>query len=203
VLKLDAHVEAAKLERIRNDAGEGIRLHVWKDLLPEPGHLQKGFSWPDPRDPESMVIFHDTNQGDAALYFPNAFGLRVSSKATETEKALVDELNKQLGPIEAARAVALVDDTGGRADAVVARISEEFSSFEVNVRPLGAGGALPGAIRPGHLSLRPLVFEADGIVLKVPTGRMGSIETSVDGNDYVTTIRTSSPLIARNADHNN
>lgn len=193
LLKLDARVEAAKL--VEAQGTSGIRLEVFKDLLPAPGELQKGFSWPDPRQPQSSLIFHDTNQGDAALYFPNAFGLSVSSKAVETEKALLDELVKQLGTARAAQAVAMVDETGGRADAVVLTIKEHFDDFEATARPLGANGAMPGIVRPGHLGLRPLIFRADGIELRVPASRMGSIESAADGDGYITTIRTSTPLL--------
>jgi hypothetical protein len=144
-LKLDARIEAARLKRVQASSG-GIRLEVFKDLLPAPGDLQKGFSWPDPRHPASSLIFHDTNQGDAALYFPNAFSLRVSSKAAETEKVMVAELVKQYGPKRAGEVVATIDSEGGRADAVIARIPDSYGAFDPASRALGGGGALPGVI---------------------------------------------------------
>lgn len=192
-LKLDAKIEAAQLEQAK--AQGGIRLRVFKDLLPHPGDLQKGFSWPDPRDPSSHLVFHDTNRGDAAMYFPNAFGLQVSSKATETERALVDELYAQLGSTNARRAVASVDAAGGRADAVVATIREEFPEFQPVTRPLGAGGALPGVIRPHQLGVRPVVLKADGIEVRVPAHMLDAITSEPEGDGWVTIIRTSQPLI--------
>jgi hypothetical protein len=126
-LKLDARIEAAHLKRAR--AGHGVRLEVFKDLLPAPGEMQKGFSWPDPRQPASELILHDTNRGDAALYFGNAFALNISSKALETENTLADELVKQLGPTRARQAASLVNEEGGRADGVVAKIKEIYREF--------------------------------------------------------------------------
>ena len=59
LLKLDAEIEAAQLQQ----AQDGIRLHVFRDLLPRPGELQKGLSWPDPRYPESTIVIKDRNPG--------------------------------------------------------------------------------------------------------------------------------------------
>ena len=143
-LKLDARIEAAHLKKAQ--AGRGVRLEVFKDLLPAPGEMQKGFSWPDPRHPASDLILHDTNRGDAALYFGNAFSLNISSKALETENALTDELVRQLGPARAREAAALVNDDGGRADRVVAKIRESYPEFTPTERALGGAGALAGLV---------------------------------------------------------
>lgn len=191
-LKLDARIEAAHLKKAQT--GQGVRLEVFKDLLPAPGDMQKGFSWPDPRQPASELILHDTNRGDAAVYFGNAFQLNISSKALETETALADELVGQLGPARARQAVALVNETGGRGDEVVAKIQETYPDFTPTVRPLGAGGALAGLVRPGHLDVKKKRFESDGIELRVPLGRLDAVSTRPEGDDFVTTIRTSTPL---------
>jgi hypothetical protein len=190
-LKLDAKIEAAHLEKAKQG---GIRLHVFKDLLPAPGDMQKGLSWPDPRSPGSELILHDTNSGEAALYFGNAFQLSISSRAIETEKTMVKELVKQLGPTRATEVVALVDEKGGRADEIVAVVREQYETFESTSRPLGGGGGLPGVIRPHKLSSQKLIFTADGIELRVPVGRLGAVSTRQDGDKFVTSIRTSTPL---------
>lgn len=190
-LKLDAKIEAAHLEKAKQG---GITLHVFKDLLPAPGDMQKGLSWPDPRSPASELILHDTNSGEAALYFGNAFLLSISSRAIETEKTMVKELVKQLGPARAAEVVALVDEKGGRADEIVAVVKEQYATFEPTLRPLGGGGGLPGVIRPHQLSSQKLIFTADGIELRVPISRLGAVVTRSDGDKFVTTIRTSTPL---------
>jgi hypothetical protein len=191
-LKLDARTEAAKL--VQNTAQKGIRLEVYKDLLPAPGEMQKGFSWPDPRGAESDVIFFDKNTGEAAKYFPNAFLLSVSPSAAETEKYLVRELVHSLGPADAQRAVALVDQQGGRADSVVSSISEVYDRFQPEGRPVGGDGSTPGRVRPNQLGMHSLEYKADGIVLRVPVNRLNAIQGSVEGNEYVTIIRTSVPL---------
>jgi hypothetical protein len=190
-LKLDAKIEAAHLEQAEKG---GIRLHVFRDLLPAPGDMQKGVSWPDPREPKSELILHDTNSGEAARYFGNAFSLTISSKAIETERTLVTELVKQLGPARAVEAVALVDEQGGRADAVAATLQATYADFDATARPLGGGGGLAGEIRPHQLGSHKLSFSADGIELRVPVGRMGAVSTHVDGDRFVTTVRTSTPL---------
>jgi hypothetical protein len=190
-LKLDAKIEAAHLEQAQQG---GIQLRVFKDLLPAPGDMQKGVSWPDPRDPTSELILHDTNSGEAALYFGNAFSLSISSKAIETEKALVTQLVKQLGPARASEAVALVDEQGGRADTVVAAVQQRYTEFEPKTRPLGGGGGLAGEIRPHHLGSQKLSFNADGIELKVPVSRIAAVRTRREGDRFVTSIQTSTPL---------
>jgi hypothetical protein len=196
-LKLDARIEAARLKKAQ--AGQGVRLEVFKDLLPAPGDMQKGFSWPDPRQPESELILHDTNRGEAARYFGNAFQLNISSKALETETTLADELVEQLGPARARQAVALVNQAGGRGDEVVAKIKATYPDFTPSARPLGGGGALAGLIRPGHLDTKKKRFESDGIELRVPLGRLDAVNTRPDGDEFVTTIRTSTPLTPVNS----
>jgi len=78
LLKLDAEIEAAQLKQTE----QGIRLRVFKDLLPRPGDLQKGISWPDPRSPESEIIVLDhIKAGTAALYFQSAMRIDASPRA--------------------------------------------------------------------------------------------------------------------------
>jgi len=189
-LKLDARIEAAHLERVKSG---GIRLHVFQDLLPAPGDMQKGISWPDPRSPESDLILVDTNRGDAALYFSNAFSLDISSRAQTTETQLVDELVRQLGPARASKAAALARE-GGKADEIVAKIKTEYPEFEATARSIGGPGGLPGVVRPGALDDRKRVFTADGIELRLPLARFDVVSTRRDGTDFVTSIRTSTPL---------
>jgi hypothetical protein len=57
VLKLDAISEAASFEF---DKGQ-VTLNVLRELLPAPGQLQKGISWPDPRRSISDAVVIDRN----------------------------------------------------------------------------------------------------------------------------------------------
>ena len=188
LLKLDAEVEAAQLDR----SGEGVRLRVFKDLLPRPGEIQKGLSWPDPRAPHSSLVVLDAIVEGTAKYFQNAYRIDASPNARTTEKALVEELS-ELTPARIAAAVAVVGD-GGDAEAVVDRIRGQVPRFEVSAPELGAGGAMPGMIRPQFATVVKKSYEADGIELKLPLARMDQVHTRRVGVEYETVIRTSTPL---------
>ncbi|WP_226366119.1 hypothetical protein [Pseudonocardia sp. ICBG162] len=100
LLKLDAEIEGANLSAQPDGS---IRLEVFEHLLPAPGKLQKGLSWPDPRD-DSELILLDTNRTAAAQYFQNAFAIEASPRPIDAEKALTDAIQKLDAPraIEAA-----------------------------------------------------------------------------------------------------
>lgn len=188
LLKLDAEIEAAQLEQVR----DGVRLKVFRDLLPRPGLLQKGISWPDPRTPHSGIIIKDRNRG-TALYFQNAFLIDASPTALETERALIDALADELPIGDVADALALVGD-GGPADEVVARVQEHYPNFHPEARELGAGGALAGRIRPRDVKVQKKKFYADGIDLSVPLDRLHQVITDDRGGSFETRISTSTPL---------
>lgn len=189
LLKLDAEIEAAQL----NQTEEGVHLKVYKDLLPKPGDIQKGFSWPDPREPRSSIIVLDiVVAGGSTKYFKDAFELDVSAKAAVTEAALVEELTAM--PIDTVGIAIEVADAGGDAEEVVARIREVVPDFAPAAEELGADGALGGRIRPNFSSMATKTFEADGIELKVPLSALGQVVTRSVGGRYETTITTDFPL---------
>ncbi|MGZ1489490.1 hypothetical protein [Brevibacterium sediminis] len=188
LLKLDAEIEAAQLDR----SGQGVRLRVFKDLLPRPGDIQKGLSWPDPRAPHSTLIVLDAVLQGTAKYFQNAFRIDASPNARNTEMALVDEIS-ELPPAQVAAAVAAVGD-GGDAEEVVDRVRSVLPSFAVVAPELGAGGAMPGRVRPQFSALAKKSYEADGIEVKVPLSRVEQIRTRRVGTQYETVITTSTPL---------
>jgi hypothetical protein len=189
LLKLDAEIEAAQLEQTR----QGIRLRVFQDLLPRPGDLQKGISWPDPRSPESEVIVLDhVKAGTAALYFQSAMRIDASPRAIDTERALLDAIS-ELPEAQVAAAVAAASD-GGTAERVVERIRQTVPSFQPTAAELGAGGALAGPIRPGFSTTAMRTFSADGIELKIRLDRLTRVRTHLVGSEYRTTIVTSTPL---------
>jgi hypothetical protein len=189
LLKLDAEIEAAQLQQ----AQSGIRLRVFRDLLPRPGELQKGLSWPDPRYPQSTIVIKDRNTGPTAFYFQNAFGIDASPAAVDTERAFVNALADSLTPSDAAVALNLVGD-GGPADEIVARVRERFPNFQPDAPELGAGGALAGRIRPRDVKIQKKKFSADGIDLYVPLDRLDRVTTSHLGDRFETRVVTSTPL---------
>jgi len=188
LLKLDAEVEAAQLDR----SGEGVRLRVFKDLLPRPGDIQKGLSWPDPRAPHSTLVVLDAIVEGTAKYFQNAYRIDASPNARVTEKALVEEL-AELTPSRIVAAVAAIGD-GGDAEAVIERIRGQVPRFEVSAPELGAGGAMPGVIRPQFATVVKKSYEADEIELKLPLARMAQVRTRRVGTGFQTVISTSTPM---------
>jgi hypothetical protein len=189
LLKLDAEIEAARLEQLEN----GIRLRVFRDLLPRPGDLQKGLSWPDPRTGISEIIVKDRNFSHTAKYFQNAFGVDASPNALDTERAFVNALADSLSASEVAEALDLITD-GGLADEVSSRVQQSFPTFRIEAPELGAGGALPGRIRRLNSRKQRKIFRADGIELRVPVERLSSVYTVEQDGGYETRINTTSPL---------
>ncbi len=189
LLKLDAEIEAARLEQI----GDGIRLRVFRDLLPRPGDLQKGLSWPDPRTNVSEIIIKDRNFNHTALYFQNAFAVDASPSALDTERAFVNALAEHLPVSDVPEALDLVSE-GGLADEMSSRVQQRFPHFRVDAPELGAGGSLAGRIRPLASRTQRKVFRADGIELRVPVERLGDIYTVARDGGYETHVSTSSPL---------
>jgi hypothetical protein len=188
LLKLDAEIEAARLAQTR----DGIRLEVFQDLLPQPGAIQKGFSWPDPRSPHSELIILDANVAGTAMYFQNAYRIDASPTASQTEAALTHELSV-LPPSSVAVAVAAAQD-GGAADVVVQRIRAQLPNFSVGSPELGAADSLPGVIRPQFTTVARHSYKADGIELKVPLTQMGRVVTRRSNFGYETVITTTTPL---------
>jgi hypothetical protein len=189
LLKLDAEIEAAQLKQTE----QGIRLRVFQDLLPRPGDLQKGISWPDPRSPESEIIVLDhVKAGTAALYFQSAMRIDASPRAIDTERALLEAIS-ELPEAQVAAAVAAASE-GGTGERVVERIREHVPSFQPAAAELGAGGALAGPIRPGFSTTAMRTFTADGIELKIRLDRLPRVRTRLVGSEYRTTIVTSTPL---------
>lgn len=184
VLKLEAIHEAAEFER--RSRGR-IKLKVLKELLPAPGGLKKGISWPDPRRASDAIV-QDTNI-TSAQYFFNACQLDVSPKATETEKELFDALVSQVPKNQLRAAVAAAARHSGPADRVIREIREELPELQADRRALGVGG-LAGPIREGQLLGRKVRLSADGIDITVPTDRLDRVSDPVqEGGQWIVTIR--------------
>lgn len=190
LLKLDAEVEAARLEEL---AGGGIRLQVFDDLLPSPGDIQKGFSFPDPRSPESDVVLLDkVTPGTATRYFQRAFGVTASPPSKEVENALRRDLATLRGD-DFDTAVDAIG-RGGPVNDVVTRIRAVVPHFTTSASHPPQEGAPVGYVRETFNSSSPIPYEANGIKLFVPPRHRGSVRTRAEGTGFVTEIRTTTPL---------
>ncbi len=170
LLKLDAVVEAAKMKLLK---GHGVTFEVLKELLPEPGKLQKALSWPDPRS-TSEVIMLDTNV-TSAQYFENAYQVRVSPKSTEAEGELADIIHAHVPLENLPAAVAAVADLDGPMDAVLSTLAEEYPELEAPASAAAASPRPAGMIRPNKVAARPLIWRADGVEVKVPPELAGRV----------------------------
>jgi len=181
ILKLDAINEAAlyALEPHR------IRLSVLRDLLPAPGDLHKGVSWPDPR-PVSDAIVLERN-ARAARYFFDACQLDISLRSNEAEKALQRVLMQV--PRERRPAVAAeIAQLSGPVEEVAAAIKQRVPDIATDLPELGSRGRLGGLIRPGKLAAAKTRFSADGIEVSVPHDRLDRVSIQPHGAAWQMTI---------------
>ncbi|HEX5403174.1 MAG TPA: hypothetical protein VFX16_12810 [Pseudonocardiaceae bacterium] len=188
LLKLDAVVEAARLDFLSSGR---VTLQVLRELLPEPGRLQKALSWPDPR-PESDAISIDTNVR-AAKYFENAFDLHVSVKSSEAEADLSRIIVEYIPPARLPDAFSAASSLRGPLDEVLSELSqhgypeldEPANSAALNARPAGV-------IRMNKVAARTVVWRADGIEIKVPPHMVGrlTIEPDVEDDGWRIVIKT-------------
>jgi hypothetical protein len=188
LLKLDAAIDAARLET-RPDGS--LHLQVLQELLPSPGDLQKGLSWPDARSNSDLIVVDASQQG-TAMYFQNAYLIDAAPPSIVAEKALVDELS-ELPRQDLTRAVAAIG-SGGDADEVVERIRHDVPTFQAQAPVLGHGGALAGTIRRTFVRQTKKSFKADDIELHVPLDHLAQVTTRRVGTEYHTTIITNTPL---------
>jgi hypothetical protein len=170
VLKLDAISEAASFEF---DQGQ-VTLRVLRDLLPAPGQLQKGVSWPDPRGTASDAIVIDRNQS-LGQYFFNAYELQVSPTPAVSERVLAEAIVQGVDRSKRVQAMQFAASLGGRADEVAAQVKQQYPSVQIDREELGAGGALGGYIRPKKVAAHLTRFRGDGIVVTVPYERLDRI----------------------------
>jgi hypothetical protein len=186
VLKLDAVSEAASYEFVSGQ----VRLSVLRDLLPAPGQLQKGLSWPDPR-PGSEAVVIDRNI-TAAKYFFNAFELQVSATPAQTEKALVEAISKHIPRPNRAAAVQLASTLTGPAEQVVSALQQQYPNLQVEQPALGAGEGVGGFIRQNKVAAHRTRFMGDGIAVVVPWDRFDQVTGPTEvGGGWEMTIRFS------------
>ena len=169
LLKLDAISEAASFEF---DQGQ-VTLRVLRDLLPAPGQLQKGISWPDPRTVSDAIVI-DRNQS-VGQYFFNAYELEVSPTPAVSERVLAEAIVRGVDRDKRVQAMRFAASLGGRADEVAAEVKQQYPSVQIDREELGADGALGGYIRPRRVAAHLTRFRGDGIVVTVPYERLDRI----------------------------
>jgi len=188
IMKLDADLEAAQWKALTTGS---VQLSILKHLLPGPGSLQKGLSWPDPR-PISDVIVQDRNLVNAA-YFLSAYQVTVAPRASDAEETIHRAL-VQLPQDERPRALREASSLSGPANDVVATLRKHFPSLDASAIAATSGDFLPGMIRPGKLAALPCSLKADGITIVVPAESMDKVTiTRVGGGWTITIASTSAP----------
>lgn len=169
VLKLDAISEAASYRLVNGQ----VRLSVLRDLLPAPGQLQKGLSWPDPRDGSDSIIV-DRNI-IAAKYFLNAYEMQVSATSTQAERALSSAILTNVPRPKRAAAIQLASTLSGPAEKVVGELQKLYPEVQIDKPELGAGEAVGGFIRSTKVAGHLMRYMGDGIVVQVPWERLGQV----------------------------
>lgn len=182
VLKLDATHEAASFKQL---AQGKVTITLLRRLLPSPGELQKGISWPDPR-PTSDAVIRDRNI-QAAQYFLNAFQLEVGAKASDTERDLLAAITS-LPAAEVPKAFQLAATKTGPAETVVAELQTEHPSLEA-IRPSLQPGPRAGIVRPNKIAARRIRLVAEGIEILVNPDYAGLVSWIAEGDGYVITVR--------------
>jgi hypothetical protein len=171
LLKLDAVVEAA---RTSIETGK-VTLQVLKELLPEPGDLQKGVAWPDSRS-DSDAIVVDKNRSHAK-YFQTAFEIEVSLKPVEAEAELTRKIVENIPSDRQADALNKATELNGPMNEILTTLaSEGFPELSEPALAASEDNRPPGIIRPNKIAARPVVWRADGIELKVPPKLMGNVK---------------------------
>jgi hypothetical protein len=184
LLKLDAVVEAAKMTLLN----ARVTFEVLKELLPEPGKLQKALSWPDPR-PISDVIMLDTNV-TSAQYFENAYQVHVSSKSSEAEGELLDVLVSNVAPVDLPAAIATAAQLEGPLDRVLESLTETYPTLQEPARAVAASPRPSGIVRPNKVAARFVIWRADGAELRVPADLAGNVQISQVDDGWQLTFRT-------------
>jgi hypothetical protein len=187
LVKLDATNEAASFAVDRQGQ---VKLRPLRDLLPAPGQLQKGVSWPDPRTVSDAIVI-DRNQ-TAAQYFFNAYELKVSSTPKEAEGALAEAIIRDVPRAQRQAAMQFATTQGGRADQVASEVRKRYPQIKIDREELGASGAVPGYIRPGKVAAHMIRYRGDGITVLVPSDRLNRVSgPSQAGGGWEMTIRFS------------
>jgi len=179
LLKLDAVVEAARMEFLSTGR---VTLKVLKELLPEPGRLQKALSWPDPRAVSDAIAI-DTNV-TSARYFENAFNLQVSPKSTQAESELTKVIVEHVPATRIPDAFSAASALTGPMDEVLGELSEHgFPELAQSAQETSADPRPTGLVRLNKIAARNIVWRADGAEVRVPPHMAANVTVEPDDND--------------------
>lgn len=173
LLKLDAVVEAARM----SVATGKVTLQVLRELLPEPGKLQKAFSWPDVRAVSDAIIV----DASSAKYFQAAFDVEVSPRSLEAEADLTRTILEQVPPERQHDALSKAVTLAGPLDEVLIELSTNgFPELEEAAREATESNQPAGIVRTNKVAAKPLIWRADGIEVRVPPTLMRNVEVVPD-----------------------
>nr|WP_157527203.1 hypothetical protein [Kibdelosporangium sp. MJ126-NF4] len=173
VLKLDAVVEAARM----SVATGKVTLQVLKELLPEPGKLQKAFSWPDVRAVSDAIVV----DASSAKYFQAAFDIEVSPRSLEAEANLTRTILEEVPPDRQHEALSKAVTLVGPLDDVLSELSlNGFPELQQAAREASESSQPAGLIRTNKVATKPLIWRADGIEVRVPPALMTNVKVAPD-----------------------
>ena len=167
-----------------------LTFEVLHQLLPEPGELQKGLSWPDAR-PDSDVMMVDRN-AVSAMYFENAFEVAVSLRSVDAERDLVERIVKAVPRDEVSNALQAAASLSGPANRIARQLSQNHGALARVADEIEREPRPPGIIRPRKVSARRVVWRADGVEISVPPDLASSVTIVEDGDVWEIRVRTRS-----------
>ena len=186
ILKLDAVVEAARMKIL---ATEGVTFEVLKDLLPEPGKLQKALSWPDPRSTSDVVML-DTN-ATVAQYFELAYQVRVSPRSVDAEEELARIIGQRIDSPRVPEVVAKAAELEGPLDAVLEELGNDYPELAEAAARSRADSRPAGIVRRNKVAARPIEWEAAGMQLRVSPDVAATVDTHpTPSGTWILTVET-------------
>jgi hypothetical protein len=175
LLKLDAVVEAARMSL---KTGK-VTLQVLKELLPEPGKLQKAVSWPDTRAVSDAIVV-DKNISHAK-YFQAAFEVEVSPRSLEAEADLTRTIIERVPADRRGDALSMAVNLAGPLDDVLSKLSKYgYPELEEPAREAAERDQPSGIVRTNRVAAKPLIWRADGIEVRVPPTMMSHVVVEPD-----------------------
>lgn len=167
----------------------GVTFEVLRDLLPEPGKLQKALSWPDSRS-SSDVIMLDTNV-NAAQYFELAYQVHVSPRSVEAEEELLRILSTELPRLEVSKAVEDAAGLSGPMDEVLETLSNTYPTLGAVAAATSNDLRPAGIVRENKIAARQIVWRAEGMELRVSPALASNVSaTRTSKGSWILSVET-------------